>query len=785
MGGVQSAIGFGATKPRVTVDSFYKLSAPLINGEVLNFEKLRGDVVLAQYKLFGELGQKFGDRGFKIVGFPSRQFLNQEMKTNKEIDDFVTDILKPYPDVKDKVFLLAEPCDVNGDNASPVFEFLKYHSGLYDPKSGKSKPIPWNFGKFLVDQNGEVVCFWSPKESSIADDIEACLDGKLKDKKIATEADDEKKASTMTPEQAKKFVEDKINGPSTAVDFTLSYCPHCKASIASLKDLTDSLDIVEVDTMENGDAVKEAVKAITGQKTFPQVFLKGKFIGGNSELQGLISDGKAKEMIQQGSYSECCHSIDNIDTLSNRSSGRLSLDGDLFITGQGGGCAVVEVWKCLKDGTLVAVKSIDKSRPEWRIEVGMLKRVCPHPNICSIKAVYIDNTMVRLVMDFCDSGTLLSRVLQVTSGTTRRHTSPGFHPARRSPSFGNTLLPPTTSVGGSDGPALPPIRDSRPASPSGSPSPISRSPLSLALRLLSNSSGGSPSPTASERVRACPMEETEAKKFMRHLFQALQQCHSCGVIHRDVKLENIVIQEDEHGDDEVAKLIDFGLSLRARSKQGVVDKHIAGSVHYLAPECIRKGRYSFASDMWAAGVVLHLLLRPSVPPAAAADNKAIMKRISLMDLEGLGQNVSKEARDLRSRLLSLYPDSRLTADEALRHPWITQCFDDDDLTSGSNLPRLEGSDDETAYRLQAASSTASWDPEDRPQRQPLRRCTSPGFGMSHRAMSSPMNRNVECRSAVQRPLGDGDPVIIVTPVSSSSSPNSPPMKKNSANTRST
>lgn len=51
--------------------------------------------------------------------------------------------------------------------------------------------------------------------------------------------------------------------------------------------------------MENGAAVKEAVKAVTGQKTFPQVFIKGKFIGGNSELQELISDGKINDMIKQ------------------------------------------------------------------------------------------------------------------------------------------------------------------------------------------------------------------------------------------------------------------------------------------------------------------------------------------------------------------------------------------------------------------------------------------------------------------------------------------------------
>mmetsp|Transcript_7359 Transcript_7359/g.7256 ORF Transcript_7359/g.7256 Transcript_7359/m.7256 type:complete len:184 (+) Transcript_7359:442-993(+) len=167
--------------------------------------------------------------------------------------------------------------------------------------------------------------------------------------------------------------------------------------------------------------------------------------------------------------------------------------------------------------------------------------------------------------------------------------------------------------------------------------------------------------------------------------------------------------------------------------------------------------------MWAAGVVLHLLLRPSVPPAAAPDNRAIMRRISTMDLEGLGSGISKEARDLRSRLLSLYPDSRLTAREALEHPWFTST-DDDDATSGTYSAQLHRSDDEASHRQLRTSSEAGVPPTSPPRRHR----TDPALGIKVWPVSSPMHRpSIEFGepTALQRPLSSADPIIIVTPVS--------------------
>jgi len=63
---------------------------------------------------------------------------------------------------------IMEKVDVNGKDAHPVFEFLRYNSSLYDEQKNKITPIPWNFGKFLVDSNGSVVKYYGPKTAPMA-----------------------------------------------------------------------------------------------------------------------------------------------------------------------------------------------------------------------------------------------------------------------------------------------------------------------------------------------------------------------------------------------------------------------------------------------------------------------------------------------------------------------------------------------------------------------------------------------------------------------------------------
>lgn len=75
------------------------------------------------------------------------------------------------------MMLVMDMVDVNGEKASDVFEFLKYNSELYNPQTKYVTPIPWNFGKFLVDPSGGVYKYYSPQVKPIAlkDDINMLL----------------------------------------------------------------------------------------------------------------------------------------------------------------------------------------------------------------------------------------------------------------------------------------------------------------------------------------------------------------------------------------------------------------------------------------------------------------------------------------------------------------------------------------------------------------------------------------------------------------------------------
>ena len=119
-----------------------------------------------QYKGLEKLYKKYKSKGFEILGFPCNQFALQEPGTNEEIQFFCTEKYN----VSFKIF---NKIDVNGPNADPFYDFLKNEqSGVLGTKN-----IKWNFSKFLVNQNGEVIKRYSPttKPEDIESDIENLL----------------------------------------------------------------------------------------------------------------------------------------------------------------------------------------------------------------------------------------------------------------------------------------------------------------------------------------------------------------------------------------------------------------------------------------------------------------------------------------------------------------------------------------------------------------------------------------------------------------------------------
>jgi serine/threonine protein kinase len=150
-------------------------------------------------------------------------------------------------------------------------------------------------------------------------------------------------------------------------------------------------------------------------------------------------------------------------------------------------------------------------------------------------------------------------------------------------------------------------------------------------------------------------DESSAATIMQQIFEALAYCHKpeISVIHRDLKLENIMLQTS--AERPTVKLIDFGLATEL-SSGGFVQTDVVGSAEFLAPEALSRGLYSRASDMWSAGVVLHMLLTGGALPSEGG----------VSERHGL----SAACTDLIDALLRVDAAERLTAAEACHHSWI-------------------------------------------------------------------------------------------------------------------
>lgn len=145
-------------------DSVYQYEVNDINGNSVSLSDYQGKTLLIvntasqcgftpQYKGLEALYQDHKDNGLVILGFPCNQFGKQEPGSNEEIANFC--------DLTFKVsFPMFSKVDVNGDNSAPLYEFLKAQA----PGILGSKGIKWNFTKFLVNKDGQVVKRFAPKD---------------------------------------------------------------------------------------------------------------------------------------------------------------------------------------------------------------------------------------------------------------------------------------------------------------------------------------------------------------------------------------------------------------------------------------------------------------------------------------------------------------------------------------------------------------------------------------------------------------------------------------------
>ncbi|KAJ8772598.1 hypothetical protein K2173_027775 [Erythroxylum novogranatense] len=161
--------------------------------------------------------------------------------------------------------------------------------------------------------------------------------------------------------------------------------------------------------------------------------------------------------------------------------------------------------------------------------------------------------------------------------------------------------------------------------------------------------------------------ELEAARVIRQIVNIVHVCHSMGVLHRDLKPENFLLATRD--EDSPLKATDFGLSVFI--EEGRQYREFAGSPYYMAPEII-KGRYGKEIDVWSAGVMAYIILT-GVPPFWAETQTGIFEAILDYDLDlesSPWPYISSSAKDLVRKMLTKDPKRRITASQALEHPWL-------------------------------------------------------------------------------------------------------------------
>ncbi|XP_037613725.1 calcium/calmodulin-dependent protein kinase type II delta 1 chain isoform X8 [Sebastes umbrosus] len=165
--------------------------------------------------------------------------------------------------------------------------------------------------------------------------------------------------------------------------------------------------------------------------------------------------------------------------------------------------------------------------------------------------------------------------------------------------------------------------------------------------------------------------EADASHCIQQILESVNHCHVNGIVHRDLKPENLLLASKLKG--AAVKLADFGLAIEVQGEQQAWFG-FAGTPGYLSPEVLRKDPYGKPVDMWACGVILYILL-VGYPPFWDEDQHRLYQQIKAGAYDFPSpewDTVTPEAKDLINKMLTINPAKRVTATDALKHPWICQ-----------------------------------------------------------------------------------------------------------------
>ncbi|KAK2178290.1 hypothetical protein NP493_549g00029 [Ridgeia piscesae] len=158
---------------------------------------------------------------------------------------------------------------------------------------------------------------------------------------------------------------------------------------------------------------------------------------------------------------------------------------------------------------------------------------------------------------------------------------------------------------------------------------------------------------------------------MQQILESVNYCHQMSIVHRDLKPENLLLASKAKG--AAVKLADFGLAIEVQGDQQAWFG-FAGTPGYLSPEVLRKDPYGKPVDIWACGVILYILL-VGYPPFWDEDQHRLYAQIKAGAYDYPSpewDTVTPEAKNLINCMLTANPNKRISAVDALKHPWIYQ-----------------------------------------------------------------------------------------------------------------